>query len=59
MQTPVRGAAAGALQVGDRVWFRPAKAGEQLERFDTMHVVEDGAIVASVPTYRGEGKTFG
>ncbi|PZS32177.1 MAG: alanine racemase [Pseudonocardiales bacterium] len=59
VQTPVRGAAAGALHVGDRVWFRHAKAGELCERFDTVHVVEGGKITESVPTYRGEGKTFG
>jgi D-serine deaminase-like pyridoxal phosphate-dependent protein len=57
VQTPVRGA--GHLQVGDRIWFRPAKAGEQLERFDTLHVVERDRLVESVPTYRGEGKNFG
>jgi D-serine deaminase-like pyridoxal phosphate-dependent protein len=59
VQTPVRGPAAGALQVGDRVWFRHAKAGELCERFDRVHVVENGKVVRSVPTYRGEGKSFG
>ncbi len=59
VQTPVRGEGARELRIGDRVWFRHAKAGELCERFDTIHVVEDGAITASVPTYRGEGKTFG
>lgn len=59
VQTPVRGEAADALQVGDRVWFRHAKAGELCERFDVVHVVQDGAITESVPTYRGEGQTFG
>jgi D-serine deaminase-like pyridoxal phosphate-dependent protein len=59
VQTPVRGDSAEALQVGDRVWFRHAKAGELCERFDTVHVVQDGTITESVPTYRGEGKTFG
>ncbi|MEP7019980.1 MAG: alanine racemase [Pseudonocardiales bacterium] len=59
VQTPVRGDAAEALHVGDRVWFRHAKAGELCERFDTVHVVEGGKITGSVPTYRGEGKTFG
>ncbi len=59
VQTPVRGRAAGALRIGDRVWFRHAKAGELGERFDAIHVVEDGAVTASVPTYRGEGKNFG
>jgi D-serine deaminase-like pyridoxal phosphate-dependent protein len=59
VQTPVTGEPAGSLQIGDRVWFRHAKAGELGERLDTIHVVEDGAVTRSVPTYRGEGKTFG
>jgi D-serine deaminase-like pyridoxal phosphate-dependent protein len=59
VQTPVRGRGAAALRVGDRVWLRHAKAGELCERFDTIHVVSDGAVAESVPTYRGEGKTFG
>ena len=59
VQTPVRGPAASGLAVGDRVWFRHAKAGELCERFDTVHVVEGAQLVESVPTYRGEGKAFG
>jgi D-serine deaminase-like pyridoxal phosphate-dependent protein len=59
VQTPVRGKPADALRIGDRVWFRPAKAGEQLERFDQVHVIEGDKITTSVPTYRGEGQTFG
>ncbi|MGH8962290.1 MAG: amino acid deaminase/aldolase [Jatrophihabitantaceae bacterium] len=59
VQTPVRGAAAAALRVGDRVWFRHAKAGELCERFETVHVVDGATLVGSVPTYRGEGKSFG
>ncbi|WAX55732.1 amino acid deaminase/aldolase [Jatrophihabitans cynanchi] len=59
VQTPVRGRAAAGLRVGDRVWFRHAKAGELLERFDTVHVIDGDRLVDSVPTYRGEGSTFG
>jgi D-serine deaminase-like pyridoxal phosphate-dependent protein len=59
VQTPVHGPRAGGLAIGDRVWFRHAKAGELAERFDTIHIVEDGILTRSVPTYRGEGKTFG
>ena len=59
VQTPVVGERATALRLGDLVWFRPAKSGEQLERVTTVHVVDDGAVVASVPTYRGEGMSFG
>ena len=47
-----------ALRVGDRVWFRHAKAGELCERFDVVHLIRGGEIVDTVPTYRGEGKTF-
>lgn len=59
VQTPVRGRAAEGLRVGDRVWFRHAKAGELNERFDTIHVVEEAMITESVPTYRGEQQNFG
>jgi D-serine deaminase-like pyridoxal phosphate-dependent protein len=59
VQTPVRGRPARRLGIGDRVWFRPAKAGEQLERFDTLHIVDGDHLVESVPTYRGAGKNFG
>jgi len=40
VQTPLRGAAAADLQVGDQVWFRHAKAGELCERFDRLHLVQ-------------------
>lgn len=59
VQTPLRGPGAVRLRVGDRVWFRHAKAGELCERFTTVHVVDDGVLTESVPTYRGEGRAFG
>lgn len=58
MQTPLLGPAADRLRIGDRVWLRHAKAGELCERFSELHLIEDNAVVATVPTYRGEGKTF-
>jgi D-serine deaminase-like pyridoxal phosphate-dependent protein len=58
VQTPVAGEAARSLRVGDRVWFRHAKAGELCERFDAVHLIRRGEVVDTVPTYRGEGKTF-
>ncbi|WP_336208311.1 amino acid deaminase/aldolase [Nonomuraea sp. LPB2021202275-12-8] len=58
VQTPLLGQPAEDLRVGDRVWFRHAKAGEMCERFDTLHLVEGDTLTESVPTYRGEGKTF-
>jgi D-serine deaminase-like pyridoxal phosphate-dependent protein len=59
VQTPVRGRAAAALRVGDRVWLRHAKAGELAERFNRYYLVEDDAPAHPVPTYRGEGQCFG
>ena len=58
VQTPVTGAAAYKLRVGDRVYLRHAKAGELCERFDSLYLVEGERIVDQVPTYRGEGKAF-
>jgi D-serine deaminase-like pyridoxal phosphate-dependent protein len=59
VQTPVVGRAADGLRVGDRVWLRHAKAGELAERFTEYHVVRGDERVATVPTYRGEGQSFG
>ncbi|MBP2705265.1 amino acid deaminase/aldolase [Microbispora sp. RL4-1S] len=58
VQTPLLGPAAAELRVGDRVWFRHAKAGELCERFASLLVVEGDRVVEEVPTYRGEGRTF-
>ncbi|WFF02523.1 amino acid deaminase/aldolase [Micromonospora sp. WMMD964] len=58
VQTPLSGAAAATLRVGDRVWFRHAKAGELCERVNDLHLIEGDAVVATVPTYRGEGQAF-
>ncbi|NEA31311.1 amino acid deaminase/aldolase [Streptomyces sp. SID13031] len=58
VQTPVAGENARGLKIGDRVWMRYAKAGEMLERFDTLHAI-DGTELTELVTYRGEGKNFG
>jgi D-serine deaminase-like pyridoxal phosphate-dependent protein len=58
VQTPVLGPPAAALRLGDRVWFRHAKAGELCERFASLHLVAGDRVVDEVPTYRGEGRTF-
>jgi D-serine deaminase-like pyridoxal phosphate-dependent protein len=58
VQTPLLGAAADQLRIGDRVWMRHAKAGELCERFETLHLVEGDRVVESVPTYRGEARCF-
>jgi D-serine deaminase-like pyridoxal phosphate-dependent protein len=59
VQTPMRGKDARSLAIGDRVWLRHAKAGEMLERFDTVHLVAGSEVTESVPSYRGEGRNFG
>jgi D-serine deaminase-like pyridoxal phosphate-dependent protein len=58
VQTPVLGPPAAGLALGDRVWFRHAKAGELCERFATLHLIAGDRVVDEVPTYRGEGRTF-
>ncbi|WP_157110303.1 amino acid deaminase/aldolase [Nocardia anaemiae] len=57
VQTPLSGAA--ELRIGDRVWFRHAKAGELCERFDQVHLIDGDGTRTTVPTYRGEGNCFG
>ncbi|MEU7056493.1 amino acid deaminase/aldolase [Streptomyces sp. NPDC046197] len=58
VQTPLLGSAADDLLIGDKVWFRHAKAGELCERFEVLHLVEGDRVTTAVPTYRGEGRTF-
>jgi D-serine deaminase-like pyridoxal phosphate-dependent protein len=58
VQTPLLGAPARDLRIGDRVYFRHAKAGELCERFDRLHIVSGEEVVEVLPTYRGEGRTF-
>jgi len=63
VQTPLVGPAADGLAVGDRVWMRHAKAGELCERFAELHLIDglgtdEARVVRTVPTYRGEGRTF-
>jgi D-serine deaminase-like pyridoxal phosphate-dependent protein len=58
VQTPLLGSAADDLLIGDKVWFRHAKAGELCERFDSLQLIEGDRVTAAVPTYRGEGRTY-
>ena len=58
VQTPLLGAAAARLRLGDRVWMRHSKAGELCERVNELHLVSGDAVVDVVPTYRGEGHAF-
>jgi D-serine deaminase-like pyridoxal phosphate-dependent protein len=58
VQTPLHGAAAHRLRVGDRVYLRHAKAGELCERFNSVYLIAGERVVDEVPTYRGEGQAF-
>lgn len=58
VQTPLRGAAADSLTLGDRVWFRHAKAGELCEHVTELHLIDGDRVTATVPTYRGDGRAF-
>ncbi|WP_456598948.1 alanine racemase [Blastococcus sp. SYSU DS0616] len=59
VQTPLRGPGTAGLRIGDRVWFRHAKAGEVCEHVGALHAVAGDTVVDALPTYRGEGKAFG
>jgi D-serine deaminase-like pyridoxal phosphate-dependent protein len=58
VQTPLHGDATRTLKIGDKVYFRHTKAGELCERFERLHLIRGAQIVDTVPTYRGEGRTF-
>lgn len=59
MQTPLKGPGADRLGLGDKVWFRHAKAGELAERFTEFVLVSGSAVAGRAATYRGEGQCFG
>jgi D-serine deaminase-like pyridoxal phosphate-dependent protein len=58
VQTPLTGAAAARLRIGDRVWLRHTKAGELSEHLTEFALVDGDRIVEMLPTYRGEGHAF-
>ncbi len=60
VQTPliVPRAWQGRLNIGDPIFFRPAKAGELAEHFGEYLVLQGGCIVDRIKTYRGMGLCF-
>jgi D-serine deaminase-like pyridoxal phosphate-dependent protein len=58
VQTPVLYDGHEQLKPGDPVFLRHAKAGELCERFPRLLLVQDGAVVDEVSTYRGDGQCF-
>ena len=47
-----------ALQIGDTVYFRHAKAGELCERFPMLHLLRNSQHIGTYSTYRGDGQCF-
>jgi len=58
VQTPLTGAAAEELAVGDRVWLRHTKAGELSEHLNGFAIVDGQHLIGAELTYRGEGQVF-
>lgn len=59
VQTPLdASASSSALGLGDLVVFRHAKAGELMERFREVVLLQNAKIADRVPTYRGLGACF-
>lgn len=56
VQTPLQ--SSSSLELGKAVLFRPAKAGEWLERFNEVHLVSRGQFVGTAKTYRGFGECY-
>jgi len=59
VQTPLRVPAGLEIPLGAPVFFRPAKAGEPLERFNELLLLRAGRIESRAKTYRGLGLAFG
>jgi D-serine deaminase-like pyridoxal phosphate-dependent protein len=58
VQSPLSGAAAADLRIGDRAWLRHTKSGELAEHVAEVAIVSGDEVVAIAPSYRGEGKSF-
>ncbi len=58
VQTPLKLTKPPSLQLGDPVFFRPAKSGEIAEHFSNYLLVRGEEVVELSPTYRGHGQCF-
>lgn len=56
VQTPIK--CSEVLKINDPVFLRHAKAGELLERFNDLLIIENKNIIGKWKTYRGEGKCY-
>jgi D-serine deaminase-like pyridoxal phosphate-dependent protein len=58
VQTPVQIPSTIEINLGDPLFFRPAKAGEIAERFTEYILIQNNKIIDKVCTYRGLGQCF-
>lgn len=58
VQTPLKVPEGTMVDVGDPLFFRPAKAGEIAEQFNEYCLLKHGSLTNRAPTYRGFGKRF-
>ena len=58
VQTPLQVPSGQNFELGDPIFFRPAKSGEIAERFNEYYLVRDNKIREIVKTYRGLGYSF-
>lgn len=59
VQTPLTGPGADGCKLGECALFRPAKAGEPMERFQDVRIFANGTLASTQKTYRGFGESFG
>lgn len=58
VQTPLEHDGSIDIQIGDPIFLRHAKAGELLERFTNIYIIENHKVVDRWKSYRGEGKCY-
>jgi len=58
VQTPLKNKSNVSTGPLGPIFFRPSKAGEIAERFNSYYLIEGGKVVEEVPTYRGMGRVF-
>lgn len=58
VQTPLHTQSGHQINIGDKVYFRHAKAGELCERFLRLEAKRKDQYIDSFATYRGTGNVF-
>ncbi|WP_164670044.1 amino acid deaminase/aldolase [Virgibacillus doumboii] len=58
VQTPIHYKGNTELTYGDPIIVRHSKAGELCERFQKLHLIDNGKVVDIYSTYRGDGQCF-